>query len=175
MDEGLIRNWNAFVGTEDEIFILGDVFFCGKTRAKEIMKRLNGKKFLISGNHDWGKIPTHRCLEFGFEWIKTHDWVTIGGQEVALSHFPYIGDHTSFDRFLEYRIADKGLPLLHGHVHTIWRQRERMINVGVDVWGWCPVAESCLEQLIKGMKLGEANEIQGSDQPGDGVERPLIP
>jgi calcineurin-like phosphoesterase family protein len=58
---------------------------------------------------------------------------------VVLSHFPYVGDSGPSDRFLEARPADRGEWLLHGHVHDVWRQRNRQINVGVDAWAGRPV------------------------------------
>ncbi len=55
------------------------------------------------------------------------------------------GNH---DRYVEQRPVDHGEWLLHGHVHERWRQRGRMINVGVDAWGCRPVNESTLAALI---------------------------
>lgn len=164
MDAGLIKNWNDFVEEDDEIFILGDLFFCGKTRAKEILSQLKGKKSLIIGNHDWDKIPRHRAQEFGFERMVDCHYVEIAGQQVMMSHFPYHGDHTTSDRFVEYRLADKGLWLLHGHVHNCWKRRDKMINVGVDVWNWHPISETLIENVITGkVKLeGEEKAIPGS-------------
>lgn len=43
---------------------------------------------------------------------------------------------------------DDGGWLLHGHVHEQWRQHDRMINVGCDVWDYRPVAEAALAALI---------------------------
>ena len=43
---------------------------------------------------------------------------------------------------------DDGAWLLCGHVHESWRQRGRMINVGVDAWGGRPVSEEALYELI---------------------------
>lgn len=52
MDEFLIYKWNSKVGKNDEVYILGDFGFVSGTRANELLDRLNGKKFLIKGNHD---------------------------------------------------------------------------------------------------------------------------
>ena len=48
-DDTIINRWNKVVAPEDTVFILGDF---GDTI--EYMPRLNGKKFLIKGNHDKG-------------------------------------------------------------------------------------------------------------------------
>jgi calcineurin-like phosphoesterase family protein len=67
-----------------------------------------------------------------------------------LCHFPYEGDSQDRDRHLEHRPLDRGGWLLHGHVHDRWRQRGRMINVGVDVHGYRPVAEDAVAALMAG-------------------------
>jgi calcineurin-like phosphoesterase family protein len=67
-----------------------------------------------------------------------------------MNHLPYEGDSHDDDRFVPLRPVDDGGWLLHGHVHNKWRQKERMINVGVDVWDLAPVAQETLEALIAG-------------------------
>jgi hypothetical protein len=37
-----------------------------------------------------------------------------------------------------------------GHVHERWRQRGRMINVGVDAWDCGPASEAELAAMIGG-------------------------
>ena len=52
MNEYMIRQWNSRVRRNDDIVVLGD-FSVGKgEETNEILKRLNGRKFLIEGNHD---------------------------------------------------------------------------------------------------------------------------
>jgi calcineurin-like phosphoesterase family protein len=154
MDAELIRRWNVVVKENDEIFILGDMFFCGKIRAKEILNQLNGKKNLIMGNHDWGKLKKHRAEEFGLNMIVDSLCIRLAGKDVKLSHFPYkgSGDHMDGEdgkeRFSEYRYQDEGGWLLHGHVHDEWLLRGKQINVGVDVWSYAPVSEYELIEII---------------------------
>jgi calcineurin-like phosphoesterase family protein len=117
---------------------------------------------LLLGNHDRpfdalrkGQLDKHArwsdtYLEAGF------DSITFGAQtislpgvgEVMLSHFPYRGDHTAEDRFIDARPVDRGYPLLHGHVHEAWLQRGRMVNVGVDAWNFHPVAVADVVPLL---------------------------
>lgn len=51
MDEALIANWNSVVGEKDIVFDLGDFAFATNGRWKELIQRLNGKHYLILGNH----------------------------------------------------------------------------------------------------------------------------
>lgn len=52
MDERMIKLWNETVKPNDEVYHLGDVAFHTAERAEKIIKRLNGHKHLIFGNHD---------------------------------------------------------------------------------------------------------------------------
>lgn len=151
MNAGLISLWNQTVQPEDTVYILGDMFFCGTIALREIMRQLNGKKVLIFGNHDWGKIKKHRLAEFGFAWGADQFCTRIGKHDVLLSHFPYLneGDHTDEQRFQDKRYVNEGRWLLHGHVHCLWKQKDRMINVGVDVWDYRPVSQDQILQLIE--------------------------
>lgn len=52
MNEALIANWNRVVSKDDIIFHLGDFCFGGSEVWNSILDRLNGKIYLILGNHD---------------------------------------------------------------------------------------------------------------------------
>jgi calcineurin-like phosphoesterase family protein len=158
MDAGLVDNWNAFVGPDDTVWVLGDVAM--SHRALAPVASLNGTKILVAGNHDscWTghrraerarkAIPVY--LAAGFAEVHATGTVehhTIGTRNVVLSHLPYTGDHTDADRYADRRPHDHGFPLICGHVHRAWRVQGRQINVGVDVWDYAPVPESTLATL----------------------------
>lgn len=149
MHEAIINNWNSCVKPQDEVFIIGDMFFCGAVKIKAIMTRLNGKKHLIRGNHDWRNIKPHR-LDLGFDSIVEGMTLEIDNKPVVLSHFPYLGDHTEADRYMNFRPKDGGHWLIHGHVHNGWKIRDRMINVGVDQWNFTPISEDNIIEIMKG-------------------------
>ena len=52
MNEKMVLEWNEKVSSEDLVYILGDVAFLPAQKATEYMRRLNGRKILIEGNHD---------------------------------------------------------------------------------------------------------------------------
>lgn len=52
MNEALIANWNRVVGKDDFVFHLGDFCFGGSEAWNSILDRLNGKIYLVLGNHD---------------------------------------------------------------------------------------------------------------------------
>lgn len=157
MNQALIERWNASIHPGDTVWVLGDVALGRIDETLALVGELNGRKLLLTGNHDrcWaghGRRAegwTERYLAAGFAEVRqgqTH--VDVGDRQVLACHFPYRGDSHDHDRFVEHRPVDQGAWLLHGHVHERWRQRGRMINVGVDAWACSPVCEATLAALI---------------------------
>lgn len=50
-----LMNWNNTVGQDDIVFHLGDFCLGGSAEWTKILDRLNGKIYLIMGNHDLQK------------------------------------------------------------------------------------------------------------------------
>lgn len=85
MDEAMIERWNAAVGVEDVVYVLGDLGADGKEA--QTLAALNGVKYLIKGNHDRKSNAEYRA--FGFAevydhpilldefWILSHDAVYV--------------------------------------------------------------------------------------------------
>lgn len=138
MDRELIHRWNEAVGPRDTIYHLGDFSFGGSARRAEILGKLNGHKILVRGNHD---PSAGKMLQAGFQ--EVHDGPCKWG-EILLCHFPY-------DEFSDSRggTEDDGGWLFCGHVHTEWKTRPRIINVGVDQWDWRPVPAETLLAMTK--------------------------
>lgn len=105
MNEGLIRNWNSVVTDKDTVYVLGDVAFCSKTKATELIARLNGRKILIMGNHDRVKSPQY-WLDVGFDFVSPYP-IILGG--CILRHEPSFDEFTSPNNGKLYE--------LYGHVH----------------------------------------------------------
>lgn len=158
-------NWNEVVGQEDTVFLLGDFAMGSVEKTLQVTRRLNGKKILIPGNHDrcWKGRPKNRnewrekYLRAGF--VAVIDEASIYADDwklhLTLSHFPFryepdINSHgvDRADKFYQYRPVDDGQLLLCGHVHTGWKKKGRMLNVGVDVNGYYPISlEEALDLL----------------------------
>lgn len=91
MDNALVYNWNNTVTDQDEVYILGDVGADGYEA--EILKKLNGTKYLIKGNHDTKTNEYYRSAGFKevydmpvlFKnfWILSHDAIYVN------SNMPY--------------------------------------------------------------------------------------
>jgi calcineurin-like phosphoesterase family protein len=109
MNEDLIKRWNSVVGPDDIVFHLGDFMFGNINRFWEYRSRLNGKIYLIHGNHDY-KLMCEGNIEEGFEDICSQMNICVDGQKIYLSHFPFL----TFDGIFK----DKPSWQLFGHVHS---------------------------------------------------------
>lgn len=84
MNEVIIKNWNKIVGTNDIVYHLGDFGFGSKEELKEIFNKLNGKKYLIMGNHDL-RVGKNYFLDLGFENVYKKE---LKINNLVLSHYP---------------------------------------------------------------------------------------
>lgn len=157
MNAALVDRWNAVVGPDDEVVVLGDFALGRIGETLPLARRLHGRKVLLAGNHDRCWVGHRRgveaavaqYLDAGFDEIwQGSVTLAVGGVQVLAGHFPYSGDSHDQDRYVAHRPTDEGAWLLHGHVHGRWRVRDRMINVGVDAWAYEPVAEARIAQLL---------------------------
>jgi calcineurin-like phosphoesterase family protein len=146
MRETIIARYNETVGRNDLVYHLGDVAMDERLVAP-FLARLNGRKILIPGNHDKCH-PVHKSheamrrkyLAYGFEDVVTQAVYEPLG--VLMCHLPYAGDSEDYrERFPAFRPKSEGRPLLCGHIHEKWRERGRMLNVGVDMHAFRPVTE----------------------------------
>ena len=71
MDETIIKNWNGMIGKTDEVYLLGDVSLTNSERTNEILNELNGRLYLIKGNHEKSVMSSKENRD-RFEWIKDY-------------------------------------------------------------------------------------------------------
>jgi calcineurin-like phosphoesterase family protein len=170
-DAHLAEQWDSRVQNKDTVWILGDVTVGRSRPALDWIHARPGTKHLVTGNHDevW---PGHReafkvLSNYGSGWsaafasIQPFARRRIAGQNVLMSHFPYPGTSEGTDangrpfddRYIQYRLQDLGVPLLHGHTHRNERATRSQlgtlqIHVGVDAWGMRPVRQDEIEDLL---------------------------
>ena len=146
MNYTLIENWNSCIENDDEIYILGDFTFNGDgIEANKLIQRLNGKKYMIRGNHD-KFLEDETFDENNFVWIKDYHVLDYKKIKIVLFHYP----------ILEWRGYFKDAIHLYGHVHNCKKDPaqlkrlsvlgKRAINVGVDVNNFSPIS---IERIIR--------------------------
>lgn len=152
MNETIIKNWNAVVKPNDIVFHLGDFCFCSAEKFNEIFDRLNGRIYLIIGNHDWKNLKAGMFKKF--EGVYQQMAIRINKRHIYLNHFP----------FLCYSGSWRGVDAtwqLFGHVHSSAANaggldNQRLVNlfptqydVGVDNNNYTPVSFEQVSKIIE--------------------------
>jgi calcineurin-like phosphoesterase family protein len=149
MNKTLIQNWNSCITASDDVYILGDLVFKGTgIDANNIIKKLNGKKYLIKGNHD-KFIDNNSFNVNNFEWIKDYYVLNYEKIKFILFHYPIF----EWDGYFRDTIH------LYGHVHNCGNNKEqskrfetlgkKAINVGVDVNNFYPISIQTIIKMAK--------------------------
>ena len=122
MNEYMIAQWNSRVKKKDEVIIIGDFSFGKAPETNEVMKRLQGRKALIIGNHDHflGDRESDRTL---FEWIEHYRVMSDNSRHVILSHYPILCYE---NQYRQTKNGDPKASMLYGHVHDTFD--EEIIN-----------------------------------------------
>lgn len=171
MHSEIIRMWNETVRPNDIVFILGDIIFGGANAYEEILPQLNGKKYLILGNHDYKNFTTNKCKYF--EAVYDKMFIAVNDQEIILNHEPLL----CFGGQLNNRIWH-----LFGHVHTtkdlnlkgncdaqrmFLMATPTMYDVGMDFNNYKPISFVDIKEKISGQVAADLNfykyerQIQG--------------
>lgn len=136
MNENMIEIWNSRVQPEDTVYHLGDVAFAlNELDSLKNVYRLNGKKILVMGNHDYSaanyidafdKVAGSIELNFG------------SGARSILTHIPV---HTSQ---VEHRFKFN----IHGHLHADQIDDPRYLCVSVEQFGMGPISKSDVKEIF---------------------------
>lgn len=124
MNEVMIENWNVLVKPNDTIIHCGDVCFGEPWEYHKILKRLNGKKILIVGNHDKHIKYLIPFFEQVLVSLKINDYFS---EKVLLTHYPI--NEFSLPNMLN----------IHGHIHEKIIENERYKNICVEHTNYSPI------------------------------------
>lgn len=143
MDKALIHNWNQLVAPEDDVYHLGDVGLCSTGKLRNYLEQLNGRIYLIRGNHE----KTAMACKNRFEWIRDRYELKVddpdshqGKRLIVLSHYAMRVWNTSH----------WGSWHLYGHSHGNLPDLEDSlsIDVGVDCHQYAPISYSQIKEIM---------------------------
>lgn len=140
-NKNLIKRWNNAVNPLDSVWILGDISWYSPEETVEIISRLNGRKNLVTGNHDKHLIQDESVHSLFEEIVDYKELYFDKKTAVVLSHYP----------IPFYNRQYHGWYHLYGHIHTnrewellklfqkeLWEEHQipcNMYNVGCMVQG----------------------------------------
>ena len=147
MNEAIVKRHNELVKPEDSVYFLGDAFLGGKpNESLNLLKRLNGEFFWITGNHDTDN-KRELILNNLYNWheIGLVTILKINGLRFYLSHYPTITSELIETKQLKSRTI-----CLHGHTHSQNKFYENknpyVYNCALDAHDCRPVS---IDQIIK--------------------------
>ena len=131
MNKAIIDNWNSVVSHNDTVLCLGDFLLGGASRFDEIVPHLNGRLYLIKGNHDDKSNKFY--LEHGFTGVTDSP---LEYENIIFSHHP--------------KTPKDGKINLFGHIHNE-EKFDTFLKDGVccclERWGYKPVELSTILDL----------------------------
>jgi len=145
MNNTLTDNWNAVVPEDGIVFHLGDFGKGNKDYLSNVVDRLNGRIYLIEGDHDC--MRTLDRISDSFEEIVLQKTIYVGEQKILLNHYP----------FLAYTGAHNDVWQVFGHAHlrptAVMPTKYKMLfptqyDVGVDNNNFTPVSFKQLKGII---------------------------
>ena len=108
MNEKMLGIHNSIIKKNDEIIFVGDLSFMDAYDTEQLLKRMNGKKYLIKGNHDYYLEDRNFDRDL-FGWIKDYVELNDNRRKVCLSHFPM--------PFYKKQYSGNSW-MLYGHLHN---------------------------------------------------------
>lgn len=127
-DEWVIGIWNKTVAAGDIVYHLGDFsFYKDKNTTLDILRRLNGQKIFVKGNHDRSEAMYEAKRQNLIQWFGDYKEITLGEQKIpcVLFHFPITAWHRQH----------YGAVHAHGHCHGNLKddgRAGRRVDVGLD-------------------------------------------
>lgn len=123
----IIERWNQVVREGDTILHLGDLTFGNKGQTKDLIDKLNGKIYMVKGNHD----------------RRSRGWFDDVGVTLLKKGFVVDCPYRNIKLLFTHRPV-KILPCnvvnIHGHQHNkSYHMRDNYINMSVEVIDYRPV------------------------------------
>ena len=125
-DEYIIEKINKQVKITDELWILGDV-----GDPKQLM-RVNGKKYIILGNHDKRSMKEYEAVA-----SKVYKHPVYYNKRVLLSHHPHPVPSCTLN--------------VHGHLHGAVLDSPNHVNLSIDVRGYKMFSEKDIQNIVSNL------------------------
>jgi calcineurin-like phosphoesterase family protein len=143
----MITYWNSIVKEGDEVYHLGDLSLGSASKTVDILQQLNGRKYLLWGNHD-SSLRRKQAVIDEFEWCRNYHELKIqdadaprGVQRIILCHYP----------LLTWNSSSHGSWMLHGHCHGNIDELNKSttrLDVGVDSSDYAPISYDAVKAIM---------------------------
>ena len=148
MDNELIRRHNSVVSKHDVVYFIGDfAFYRDPEKIVELLRKMNGEKHFISGNHDKSMYTDLVMKQFQtfsktpYREIYVQDADARGGrQSITLCHYA----------MRVWNKSHHGAFHLYGHSHGSLPDNPHSLSfdIGVDSWNFTPVSYERVKEVM---------------------------
>jgi calcineurin-like phosphoesterase family protein len=135
MDETMILHWNAVVTPDDDIWHLGDFCYRSAQAPASYLRRLNGRKHLVHGNHDFEQTKEAPG------WASSQVYAEITVDSIRIVAFHYA--------LRTWAKVGKGALHFYGHSHGRLPGDRQSLDVGVDCWDFRPVSLTEIHRRLR--------------------------
>jgi calcineurin-like phosphoesterase family protein len=152
MNEMMIDAHNERVRPNDTVYFLGDFSFGQAQETKSVIRRLNGQKHLILGNHD-KVIRGDKSIQDMFETVQDYKTISIEKIKIVMFHYP----------MREWESMHYGAYHLFGHVHgnLVNKPHGRSMDVGIDTRPTADMAPWSFEEIHRELRNKEVLSHHG--------------
>jgi calcineurin-like phosphoesterase family protein len=147
MDNVMVSNWNAAIDPEDEVWHLGDFAHRSARSPADYLRRLNGRKNLIWGNHD----SNQSKMAPGWITSQAYAEVMVDGTRLTLFHYA----------MKVWNSVGRGAVHLYGHSHGRLAGDAQSCDMGVDAWAFRPQSLATIK-----LRLARLPPYQAVDHHG---------
>lgn len=128
MDEAMVWRWNQAVKPTDSVYFLGDFTLGNATLADSFLQRLNGKIYMLEGNHDKGWFRKNYFFGNKVQFLPPLYKLNFDGQMIILCHYP----------MRSWQSSEHGSWHLFGHEHGRFAPQGLSFDAGVDCNNFYP-------------------------------------
>jgi calcineurin-like phosphoesterase family protein len=158
MHDMLLARHNERVAHDDTVYVIGDAAFGTGKYVVELLKRFNGRKHLIEGNHDRQNKMSAAARAEIWESVNLALEITVQDPDawqrrrrITLCHYAWVS----------WREKQRGAYMLHGHSHGKFHNRVECphcqkqvfgecarLDVGVDVHNYAPLSYDNVKAIM---------------------------
>lgn len=153
MNEMMILKWNERVQPNDDLYCLGDFGFGDRDELQTLFDRLNGRKHLVTGNHDKESLKLD-----GWVWVRSYHELKVEGEKWVLFHYaPRVWNR-----------SHRGSIALFGHSHGTMPGNSQSLDVGTDCWDYTPITAQQIRARLATLPkyTGYREQAGGGDYHG---------
>ena len=146
MNKDILNRWNATVGADDVVYVLGDIMLNDNVEGMKLLQSLKGRIFIVLGNHDTAIREELYRKAWNVEDVGLAMRLKYKKYHFFMTHYPCMTGNLEKESLKQCTLN------LYGHTHqqtNFFQDIPYMYHVGVDSHNCTPVH---IDQIIEDME-----------------------